>query len=140
MARATVFVNGEVIPPRDLADGAQAQNFDDYSGAVLADQSTASGTVVASTADGQWVSFDTSDLRAHPGTFRADVASAAGGRITVRLDNPVSGPVIGTVTVPATGGVYSYVPVSAPLSGADGIRNVYLVFSGAVRIDDFSMR
>ena len=139
-ARATVFVNGEVIPPRDLADGAQAQNFDDYSGAVLADQSTASGTVVASTADGQWVSFDTSDLRAHPGTFRADVASAAGGRITVRLDNPVSGPVIGTVTVPATGGVYSYVPVSAPLSGADGIRNVYLVFSGAVRIDDFSMR
>jgi beta-glucosidase len=140
VARATVFVNGEVIPPRDLADGAQAQNFDDYSGAVLADQSTASGTVVASTADGQWVSFDTSDLRAHPGTFRADVASVAGGRITVRLDNPVSGPVIGTVTVPATGGVYSYVPVSAPLSGAAGIRNVYLMFSGAVRIDDFSMR
>jgi beta-glucosidase len=140
VARATVFVNGEVIPPRDLADTTQAQNFDDYSGAVLADQSTASGTVVASTADGQWVSFDTSDLRAHPATFRADVASVAGGRIKVRLDNPVSGPVIGTVTVPATGGVYSYVPVSAPLSGADGIRNVYLVFSGAVRIDDFSMR
>jgi beta-glucosidase len=139
-ARATVLVNGEVIPPRDLAHATQAQNFDDYSGAVLADQSTASGTVVASTADGQWVSFDTSDLRAHPGTFSAGVASVAGGRITVRLDNPVSGPVIGTVTVPATGGVHSYAPVSAPLSGADGIRNAYLVFSGAVRIDDFSMR
>jgi beta-glucosidase len=140
VARTTLYVNGEVIPPRDLTTDTQAQNFDDYSGTLLADQSTSSGTVVESTADGQWISFDGSDLRDQPATFTANVAAASGGQITIRLDNPTNGPVIGTATVPATGGVYNYTSVSAPLSGASGIRDVYLVFSGALRIADFTMR
>jgi beta-glucosidase len=142
VAQATLDVHGEVIPPRDLSATTFAENFDDYSGAQLADQSTASGTVVAATAAGQWISFDDADLRSRPTSFTASVAKGSTGtaQIQIRLDDPVNGPVIGTATVSSTGGVYNYTNVTAALSGASGIRNVYLVFTGDLRIASFTMR
>jgi beta-glucosidase len=142
VARATLRVDGEVIPPRDLSAATEAQNFDDYSGAQLVDQSQASGTSVGSTTDGQWIEFAGSDLRAGPATFTASVANGttATAQIQIRLDNPVTGPVIGTAAVSPTGSVYSYTSVSAALSGAHGIRDVYLVFTGSLRIGSFTMR
>jgi beta-glucosidase len=142
VARATLNVNGEVIPPRDLSAATQAQNFDDYSGAELADQSTSSGTVIAATAAGQWISFADADLRGRPATFTAQVANGGTGtaQIQIRLDNPVSGPVIGTATVSSTGDVYSYTTTTASLTGAGGIHDVYLVFTGDLRIASFSLK
>jgi beta-glucosidase len=150
-AHATLQVDGEVIPPRDLAVPTQAQNFDDYQGAQLVDQSKASGTAVGAST-GQWIKFADADLRDGPGTFTAQVARASAGtaQIQIRLDDPATGPVIGTATVPSTGDVYTYTaitavldgpgPAAAALSKVHGVHDVYLVFTGDLRIASFSMR
>jgi len=137
---ATLQVDGEVIPPRNLAVATLAQNFDDYQGAQLVDQSKASGTAVGATA-GQWIEFAHSDLRTGPSAFTAQVANGTPGTaaIEIRLDNPVSGPVIGTATVPSTGDVYRYTTATASVAGAHGIHDVYLTFTGDLRIASFSL-
>lgn len=141
-SQATLRVDGAVIPPRNLATQTLAENFDDYQGAQLADQSKASGTAVSATAAGQWIEFADADLRGSPATFTAKVAKDTPGaaQIQIRLDNPVTGPVIGTATVTSTGDVYSYATTSARLTGAHGIRDVYLLFTGDLRIASFFMR
>jgi beta-glucosidase len=139
---ATLAVHGEVIPPRDLSAATQAQNFDDYSSGVqLVDTSKAAGTSVGSTGSGQWIKFAGSRL-AGPRTFSASAASAGsgGGSIQVRLDNPSSGPLLGSVQVPDTGSVYNYQTVTTPLSSVTGQHDVYLVFTGQARLDTFSLR
>lgn len=62
--------------------------------------------------------------------FEARVASAgAGGNIQIHLDS-ATGPLIGTCTVPSTGGWQTWTTVGCSLSGASGYHNVYLVFTG----------
>lgn len=141
-AHATLQVNGEVIPPRNLTVPALAENFDNYQGAQLVDRSKASGTAVGATAAGQWIEFAGADLRHSPATFTGQVAKGTPGtaQIQIRLDNPVTGPVIGTATVTSTGDIYSYTTTSARLTGAHGIRDVYLVLTGGLRIASFSMK
>jgi beta-glucosidase len=140
-SRATLRVDGEVIPPRNLSVPTLAENFDNYQGAQLVDQSKASGTAVGATAAGQWIEFAGSDLRSGPSTFTAQVAKGSPGtaQIQIRLDNPVNGPVIGTATVNSTGDVYAYTTTTAALTRAHGIRDVYLVFTGDLRIASFSL-
>ncbi|WP_221469683.1 family 43 glycosylhydrolase [Allocatelliglobosispora scoriae] len=63
-------------------------------------------------------------------SFTARVASAAsGGRIEVRLDG-ASGTLVGTCTVPGTGGWQTWTSVSCPVSGATGTHDLYLRFTG----------
>jgi carbohydrate binding protein with CBM6 domain/pectate lyase-like protein len=64
-------------------------------------------------------------------TFTARVASAAsGGTISIYTGSP-TGTLLGTATVPATGGWQNWVTVTCPVSGATGSQTVYLVFSGS---------
>ncbi|MBV9380659.1 MAG: glycoside hydrolase family 3 C-terminal domain-containing protein [Streptosporangiaceae bacterium] len=139
---ATLRVDGEVIPPRNLTVPTLAENFDNYQGAQLVDQSKASGTAVGATAAGQWIEFADAGLRDSPAAFTAQVAKGTPGtaQIQIRLDNPVSGPVIGTATVNSTGDIYAYTTTTASLAGAHGIRDVYLVFTGDLRISSFTMK
>jgi beta-glucosidase len=140
-AEATLQVNGEVIPPRNLSAPTRAEDFDSYQGAQLVDQSKAAGTAVAATSAGQWIEFADADLRHAPATFTAQVAKGTAGtaQIQIRLDNPATGPVIGTATVTSTGDVYTYTTTTAQLTGASGIRDVYLVFTGDLRIANFKI-
>jgi len=63
-------------------------------------------------------------------TFSARVASAgAGGNIEVHVDSP-TGTLIGTCTVPITGGWQTWTTQTCSLSGASGAHNIYLVFKG----------
>ncbi|HTJ79477.1 MAG TPA: carbohydrate-binding protein [Rariglobus sp.] len=62
--------------------------------------------------------------------FAARIASAgSGGNIEVRLDSP-TGTLVGTCTVPVTGGWQTYQNVYCNVSGVSGTRNVYLVYTG----------
>jgi beta-glucosidase len=141
-SKATLHLDGEVIPPRNLATQTLAENFDDYQGAQLADQSKASGTAVSATAAGQWIEFADADLHDAPATFTAQVAKGTPGTamIQIRLDNPVTGPLIGTATVSSTGDVYTYTTTTASLTGAHGVHDVYLAFTGDMRIASFAMK
>jgi beta-glucosidase len=134
--RASVRVKGETIPPRDLTRTTRAIDFDDYAGVELVDTSKERGDSVGATT-GDWVSFADSALR-HARTFSARVAGGA-GTIEVRLDSP-TGPLAGTASAAGTADKYTYATVSAPLRGANGRRDVYLVFTGDLRVDTFSVR
>jgi beta-glucosidase len=139
---ATLQVDGEVIPPRNLAAVTPAENFDNYQGTQLVDQSKASGTAVAATGAGQWIEFADASLRSAPSTFTAAVAKGTTGTaaIEIRLDNPVSGPVIGTAAVSSTGDIYRYTTISASLARAGGVHDVYLVFTGDMRVASLSVK
>ncbi|MCO1576944.1 glycoside hydrolase family 3 C-terminal domain-containing protein [Crossiella sp. SN42] len=137
--QGTLFVRGETIPARELTGPARAVDFDDYRGVDLVDETKVRGDAVGATA-GDWIKF--SDVRLNAKSLTAAVARAAPGETTVqlRLDDPVRGPVIGTATVPSTGDAYRYTTITAPLTGAHGRRDVYLVFGGDLRISSLSLR
>ncbi|MEN3309721.1 MAG: beta-glucosidase, partial [Micromonosporaceae bacterium] len=95
---AQLRVPGEVIPPRDLSVGTSAANFDDYSGIALVDESKAGGDAVGLTRTGGWIKFADADLGV-PGTTTINVTTAKANSdpaaISVVLDDPLAGPVLG---------------------------------------------
>ena len=51
--------------------------------------------------------------------------------MTLRLDDPLRGPVVATLTVPPTLDRYDWARVSAPVGEATGVHDLYLVFDAA---------
>jgi beta-glucosidase len=139
---ATLEVHGETIPPQDLVGHpTQAQNFDDYNGITLAPETQASGTAVEATAAGQWVKFGDVDFgRRGVRSFTAQVAKAdtSAASVQLRLDNPVTGPVLATLPVTSTSGQYNWAEVTGQVTGAHGIHDLYLVFTGPLEVATFS--
>jgi beta-glucosidase len=137
--RGTVSVRGEDIPARNLSRETRAIDFDDHRGIDLVDETKEFGEAIAAT-DGDWLKFGDTDLGRRTRSFSAEVASAAGGgSIEIRLDDPVSGRVLGTAQVPSTGDIYTYTTVTAPLADARGRHDVFLVFRGSVRVSTFAV-
>ncbi|MEU7884536.1 glycoside hydrolase family 3 C-terminal domain-containing protein [Microbispora bryophytorum] len=134
--RATINVKGENIPHRDLSKTTRAVDFDDYSGIHLVDETKVRGDAVAG-ANGGWIAFKDVQLR-KPRTVTAGVAATGGGTIEVRLGSP-TGAKVAAIPVAATGGIYNWAAATAPVSGANGVKDVYLVFTGDVRIKDFAL-
>jgi beta-glucosidase len=140
---ATLAVHGETIPPQDLVGHpTEAQNFDDYLGITLAPETQASGTAVQATGAGQWVKFGDVNFGGAVTSFSAQVAKAdtSAASIELRLDNPVTGPVVGTVPVTSTGGQYNWDTATGQLTGAHGIHDLYLVFTGPLEVATLSFR
>ncbi len=133
-----VHVVGERIPDRDLGRETQAQNFDDYQGVTLTDTSKASGTS-ASAAAGGWLAYR--DTRLDPAAKGIEVtaSSPAGARVTVRLDDPVRGRVLGVVQLPATGDKYAFRTATADLARASGTHDVFLVFDAPAVVSTFRL-
>jgi beta-glucosidase len=140
-ATGQVRVRGEVIGARDLTKTTRAENFDDYHGVTLVDETKARGTAVGSTGAGDWLKFAGADLGHDGDRFTARVANAGTGEVSVqiRLDDPVGGPLLGTARLPATGDGYAYTTVTAALARATGRHDVYLVFDGPARLATFSL-
>jgi beta-glucosidase len=141
---APLSVHGDVIPPRDLTNSTEAQNFDDYSGITLTDYSKATGTSVESTGAGNWISFADTKLPSTVHGLTAQVSNAGTSpvHVTVRLDNPNTGPALGTLTIPPTGGHYDYTTINTALSGiprGNGTHTVYVVFDGSAAVYTFTL-
>ena len=78
---------------------------------------------------GDWTAYVSMNL-AGDSAFVARVASGgAGGNIEVHIDSP-SGTLIGTCTVPGTGGTQDYVNAYCSLTATSGNHTVYLVYTG----------
>ena len=135
-----VFVRGERIPARNLGVDTLAENFDDYRAITLTDTSRTAGTSAAA-AGGSWLAFK--DVGLDPGStkFTASVSKADSGtaRITIRLDDPRHGRVLGTATVASTGNRYAFATVTAALARAAGRHDVYLTFDGPVTLSSFRL-
>jgi hypothetical protein len=81
-------------------------------------------------ANGDWIKVRGVAFGAGATAVSARVASAgSGGRIEVRLDG-VNGALVGTCSVPGTGGWQTWTTVSCPVTGASGTHDLYLRFTG----------
>ncbi|GAA3763741.1 glycoside hydrolase family 3 protein [Plantactinospora mayteni] len=114
---ATLAVHGEPVRPREpLAGPLWAVDHDEYAGTEPLPDGPEGAAVVAREAGG-WIRFSRVDF----GTGVAGLTARVGGQqplpdgaeLVLRLDDPVRGPVAGTIPVPPTGttSVPSIIPV-----------------------------
>jgi len=55
---------------------------------------------------------------------------AAGNTVEIHLDSP-TGTIIGTITIPNTGGWSVYKTITCPVTNIKGVQNIYLVYKGS---------
>ncbi|MFF0022792.1 PQQ-dependent sugar dehydrogenase [Streptomyces sp. NPDC005496] len=121
----------------------QAEHYGDSSGVEVVSHIPANGGKTVGYIDsGDWISFKPYTL-GNTTAFTARVSSAgAGGTIEVRAGSK-TGTLLGTATVPVTGGWETFRDVTANLSGQPtGSTTLYLVFKGGsgslFDVDEFS--
>ncbi len=136
---ASLTVHGETIPPRDLTQLTRAENFDDYNGIKLVDETKAAGTAVAAINTGDWILFKGADFGdgVHEFTATAANVTTETRSIEIRLDDP-AGAVAGVVPVWPTGSVYRLTAVTTAINELVGSHDLYLVFDGNLRISTFN--
>jgi hypothetical protein len=80
--------------------------------------------------NGDWAKYSAVNLGASPTKITFNLAALrSGGKITIRTGSR-TGKIIGTLTVGATGSYSTYRTQSTTLSGAAGVQDLYLSFSG----------
>jgi len=80
--------------------------------------------------DGGWLEFNNIDFGSGPAAVDVRWASAAsGGALEFHLDS-ASGPAIAQGSLPATGGWQTWQTSSIPVSGAQGLHTLFVVFRG----------
>jgi hypothetical protein len=106
-----------------------ASNYSSQSGTGL-ETCSEGGQDLCNIVSGSWAAYNNVNFGLGTMSLSARVASAtAGGTIQVRLGT-TNGPLIGTLTVPNTGGWQVYTTVSTMLTNAAGIQNIALRFVG----------
>ncbi|MFJ7115491.1 PQQ-dependent sugar dehydrogenase [Streptomyces albogriseolus] len=121
----------------------QAEHHGDSAGTQIIDKASAhGGRTVGEIHNGDWISFAPYSLD-NASLFTARVSSAgSGGTIEIRAGSP-AGTLLGTATVPVTGGWDIFQDVTAPLSGQPAASTtLHLVFKGGAGplfdVDEFS--
>jgi beta-glucosidase len=128
---APLEVAGEQIPARDpMRRPLAAVDHDDYAGITLLDADPDSGDAVVAIEAGGWIAFEHVDFTTEPVACRLRVSRTGDGPagLTLRLDDPLEGEVIGSVAAICTGGRYGWADVEAPIRSAAGVRDLYVVF------------
>jgi arabinoxylan arabinofuranohydrolase len=88
------------------------------------------GMAVTSINNGDYIKVKGVDFRTGAVSFDARVASASsGGSIELRLGSQ-TGTLVGTCTVQGTGGLQTWATRSCAISGATGVHDLYLRFTG----------
>lgn len=133
--------DGSIQQTTPTTDGlAQLKNLDPFkrveaetfaqSAGVTTEVCAEGGLDVTYITNGSWLRLRGVNFGAGAAAFYARVASAgSGGNIELRLDG-VNGTLVGTCAVPATGGAQTWRTVSAGVSGATGVHDLYLKFTG----------
>jgi glucose/arabinose dehydrogenase/PKD repeat protein len=110
----------------------QAEHFTSQSGITAVSHPPAEGAMtVGNINNGDWIGFQPYALNG-ANRFTARVSSAGtGGTLAVRTGSP-TGPVLGTVTVPVTGGWETFTEVSTALTNVpSGTTTLFLTFAGS---------
>ncbi|MFC8195372.1 PQQ-dependent sugar dehydrogenase [Streptomyces sp. NPDC057298] len=129
-----------VVQPRHR----QAEHYNKSEGVTVQTKPTAhGGKTVGDISNGDWISFEPYVL-SNATKLTARISSGgAGGKLEVRAGSP-TGRLLGTATVPVTGGWENFQDVSAALSKAPrGTTTLHLVFKGSgtgalYDVDDFT--
>jgi glucose/arabinose dehydrogenase/PKD repeat protein len=110
----------------------QAEHFKTSSGInTFAKTQAEGGRTVGDINNGDWIAFEPYRLN-NATSFSARVSSGgAGGTLQVRAGSP-TGTVLGSATVPVTGGWETFTNVTGSIAGAPaGTTTLYLTFAGA---------
>jgi glucosylceramidase len=82
-------------------------------------------------ADGSWLEYDNIDFGSGPSAVDVRWASAgSGGALEFHLDS-ASGPMVAQATLPMTGGWQTWQTFPIPVSGAQGLHKMFVVFRGS---------
>jgi arabinoxylan arabinofuranohydrolase len=142
LERFTYNADGTIVPVTYTMDGltqlaplnpyerVEAETFNAQNG-IETEVCSAGGMDVTQISNGDWVKLRGVDFGvAGAKTFQARVASSgAGGSIELRLGS-ATGTLVGTCTVPGTGGAQSWSTVMCDVTGATGVKDLTLKFTG----------
>jgi hypothetical protein len=97
---------------------------------VKTEKCSEGGMNVSNIENGDWIKVKGVDFGSGAASFEARVASATnGGNIEIRLDSE-NGKLVGTCAVSNTGGWQNWITKSCNVSGATGVHDLYLKFTG----------
>ncbi len=115
--------------PRSAFERIEAEDFNNMMG-IQNESCEEGGVNIGYIENGDYVVYSRIDFGDGANEFQARVASgSSGGKIELRLDG-IDGTLIGTCTVPGTGGWQNWVDVKCDVSGVSGIHDLYLKFTG----------
>ena len=91
--------------------------------------------------DGNYIKMAAVNFGSGADTFTASVKPEIGGSIELRLDS-VDGKLVGTLEVPAAaeGTEAEYTTLSTEVSGADGVHDLYIVFTSSSPRDAMNLQ
>jgi arabinoxylan arabinofuranohydrolase len=110
-------------------DTVQAETIGKQNG-IKTDVCSEGGMMVTSIAEGDWIRYTGVDFGGGANKFEARVAAATGGSIELHLESE-AGTKIGACEVASTGGFSTWKTVSCNVTGASGVKNLFLVFKGS---------
>ena len=115
----------------------QASSYNDESGVETEGTSDSGGGYdVGFINNGGFVHFKSVNFGTGVSSVNVRTASAGnGGTAEFHLDS-LTGALVGTATLPVTGGWQTWTTVSAPISGASGLHDLYVVFKGGTSISN----
>lgn len=148
----SLFIHGEVIPPRKLDTQVRAVNYDAYHQVEL-NTSIEGGTCIRTKQDANgkgetkqdisWIAFKEVDLSAKPVQFKARVATLTNyvkrTELEIRLDAP-DGPLAGAITLMPTGGLQAWTTIQTVLSEMSGTHDVYITIKGSLQLSWFEIK
>ncbi len=101
-----------------------------WSSGVKTEPCSEGGMNVCNIENGDYIRVKGVDFGKGAASFEARVASGSeGGHIEIRLGSP-TGKLAGTCVVPGTGGWQDWKTVSCAVDGAEGVHDVFYVFTG----------
>jgi len=127
--------------PKDAFSRIEGELYDSVKGTLHIENigGNDNGLMLTNGAAGNYAKYAKVDLGNGAASFEARLSSgAAGGNITIRVDDPSSGNVLGTLAVTPTKDIYTFNTQSTLLDGAvTGIHDIYLVFDSNISVNWF---
>jgi arabinoxylan arabinofuranohydrolase len=133
--------DGTMIKVQPTTDGlTQLKNVDPYvrneaetmaqESGIQTESCTQGGRDVNSIENGDWIMIKGVDFGSGAKKFEVSAASEnSGGNIEIRLGS-LTGTLVGTCAILKTGGAQTWVTQSCEITGATGVNNLYLKFTG----------
>jgi beta-glucosidase len=135
---ATITIEGETIPQRNLSQQTRAENYDDYAHVYL-DESKEGGTAVRLSHSEGWIKFKDIDWSNGSSVLEARVCGGdQGGTLTITIGSPV-GSAIGACTV-AAGGAQEWQSVRIDLSNMKPEGDLVIGLTGSVKLSHFQIQ
>ncbi|WP_165861424.1 carbohydrate-binding protein [Paenibacillus paeoniae] len=97
-------------------------------------EDTHGGLNISFTKNNSWLLYKNVDIAGINGVTARVANGHTNTSIEVRTNSP-SGPLLGTIPVNGTGGWQNWTSVSASLTGASGVKDIYLVFKGGANLN-----